>query len=131
MCDVQSQAYVGLGKEANCGCRIQLECDSGESEDHAPLGLVAPDNSHQNAGAGDDCMENVSNPPPDLLPHTCQYQRKDSPVEALMLSPEPLEGSDREMKGEMARQRKAGMVKRKHGENKAKKKVLIKWKKWN
>lgn len=122
MCDVQSQAYAGLGKEANCGCRIQLECDPGESEDHAP-----PNDSHQNAGAGDDCRENVSNPPPpDLLPHTCQYQRKDSPVEALILSPEPLEGSDREMKGEMARQRKAGMVKRKHGENKAKKESINK-----
>lgn len=128
MCDVQSQAYAGLGKETNCGCRIQLECDSGESQ-----GLVASDDSHQNAGAGDDRREKVLNPPPPppvLLSHTCQYQRKDSPVEALILSPEPLEGSDREMKGEMARQRKAGMVKRKHGENEAKKKVLIKCKKW-
>ncbi len=84
--------------EANTDRRIQLDRDFDESgADSGPHGFVAPEDPDVVVGAGADGRENVSKPPSPpvlLLLQTCHYQRKDSPVEALTLSPEPL-GCDR------------------------------------
>ncbi len=86
--------------EVNTGRRIQLDRKFGESgADSAARGLAAPEDPDVGLGIGADGRCNVSKPPPPvlLLLQTCHYQRKDSPVEALTLSPEPL-GGDREKK---------------------------------
>lgn len=90
---VHSQAQAGFGMEANIHCRF------GESgADPAARGVVAPEDPDGGVGTGADGRGDVSKPPPPalllLLLQTCHYQRKDSPVEALTLSPEPL-GGDR------------------------------------
>lgn len=108
---VHSQAQAEVGMEANVGHRIQLDRDFGESG--ADSGLDAPENPDAGVDAGADGRGNVSKPPPPppppvlllLLVRTCHYQRKDSPVEALTLSPEPL-GGDRG--GKTERGKKAG-----------------------
>ena len=74
----------------NTGRRIQLDRDFGESGED-------PD-----VCAGADGRGKVLEPHPPPLPpppalflhQTCHYQRKDSPVEALTLSPEPLGGDE-------------------------------------
>lgn len=110
---VHSQAQAEVGMEANVGHRIQLDRDFGESG--AGSGLDAPENPDASVDAGADGRGNVSKPPPPpppvlLLVQTCYYQRKDSPVEALTLSPEPLGGDrggnrrwKRQAKGEIRR----------------------------
>lgn len=76
--------------EVNIGYRIQLDpefVDSGA--DSASCGLVAPEDPDAGVGTGADGRGNDSKPPPSVpLLQTCHYQRKDSPVEALTLSPE-------------------------------------------
>lgn len=117
MLGVHSQAPAGVGIEESTGCRIQPDREFGESgadsasrcvAAHGGAGLGDPDAGE---GTGTDEKGNVSkahSPLPFLLLQTCHYQRKDSPVEALTLSPEPL-GCDRgKKKGETGRQRKAG-----------------------
>lgn len=110
--------------ETNTDHRIQVHREFGESRaDPAPRGLVAPEDPHQNVGAGADGRENVSKalPPVLLLLHTCDYQRKDSPVEALTLSPEPLCGDKRrhERGNDHAKgSREKGNVRGKKGKNK-------------
>lgn len=109
---VHSQAQAEVGMEVNVGHRIPLDRDFGESG--ADSGLDAPENPDAGVDAGADGRGNVSKPPPPppppvlllLLVRTCHYQRKDSPVEALTLSPEPL-GGDRggNGKGKKGRQR--------------------------
>lgn len=87
--------------EANIGRRIQLDHEFGESgAESAARGLVAPEDPDAGLGTGDDGRGDVSTPPPPvlLLLQTCHYQRKDSPVEALTLSPEPLGGDRGEKK---------------------------------
>lgn len=104
-----SQAQAEVGMEANVGHRIQLDRDFGESG--ADSGLDAPENPDAGVDAEADGRGNVSKPPPPpvlLLVRTCHYQRKDSPVEALTLSPEPL-GGDRGGNGRGKRQAKGGI----------------------
>lgn len=73
----------------------------GSGEDRARRGQVALEDPGRDAGAG----------VPPLL-HTCHYQRKDSPGEALTLSPEPLHHGDRgTITEETPRQRKQGQIK--------------------
>lgn len=82
----------------------------GSGEDRARRGQVALEDPAQDVGAG----------APPLL-HTCHYQRKDSPGEALTLSPEPLHHGDRgTITEERPRQKKTGTDKRKHDRKKAK-----------
>lgn len=46
--------------EANIGHRIEVDREFGEPcADPAPRGLVAPEDPHQNVGAGADGRENV------------------------------------------------------------------------
>lgn len=118
---VHSQAQAGLGVEADIGRRFQLDGEFGES-DAGPGGLLAPEDPHQSGGAGGDGRYNVSEPPPPdlLLVLTCRYQRKDSPVEALTLSPEPLDGDQGGRKGEMSGPREAWRDKRKYKGKKGK-----------
>lgn len=86
--------------EANTGRRVQLDREFGA--DSAARGLVAPEDPDVGAdGRGDVSKPRPPPPPPVLLLlQTCYYQRKDSPVEALTLSPEPLWGERGERKGE-------------------------------
>lgn len=126
---VHSQAQAEVGMEANVGHRIPLDRDFGESG--ADSGLDAPENPDAGVDAGADGRGNVSKPPPPppppvlllLLVRTCHYQRKDSPVEALTLSPEPL-GGDRGGKTERGkRQAKGGIqgnIRGKKGKNQQK-----------
>lgn len=73
----------------------------GSGEDRARRGQVALEDPAQDVGAG----------APPLL-HTCHYQRKDSPGEALTLSPEPLHHGDRgTITEERPRQKKQGQIK--------------------
>lgn len=95
--------------EANTGHRSQLDHDS------AAPGLVAPEDPDFHVGPGADGKEDVSKPqsPPPvllllLLHQTCHYQRNDSPVEALILSPEPLSGEGEERKGKRKQRGKEG-----------------------
>lgn len=91
--------------EANFGCWIHLDCDFGEScADSATCGLVAPDAC---MGSGADVKRNVSELHSRPVLQTCYYQRKDSPVGAFRLSPEPLESDGEKRKEEMGRQREA------------------------
>lgn len=82
----------------------------GSGEDHARRGQAALEDPGQDVGAG----------APHLL-HTCHYQRKDSPGEALTLSPEPLHHGDRgnNNRGNI-QAKKTGTDKRKHDRKKAK-----------
>lgn len=99
MLGVRSQAPAAVGMEGNAGRRVQPDREFGESRaDSLSRRVAAPGGSglgDPDAGEGDgtDGRGNVSkahSPPPVLLLQTCHYQRKDSPVEALTLSPEPL-----------------------------------------
>lgn len=87
-----SQAQAGVGVEANTDRGTHPDRESGESgAGCAARGAVAPD-----AGVGTGARRRGDVPRPRspplvlLLLRTCHYQRKDSPVEALTLSPEPL-----------------------------------------
>lgn len=107
---VQSQAPL----EVNTGCEIQVDCEFGESAaDSVPPGLVVPEEPDACVGTGADgrgCISKPHSPPPVLLllHQTCHYQRKDSPVEALILSPEPLGGDEEERTGKEAGKGKQG-----------------------
>lgn len=72
--------------------------------------MVAPEGSDACVHSGTDGVGNVSNlhSPPLSLQQTCYYQRKDSPVEAFTLSPEPLESEGEDRNGGMGRQRESG-----------------------
>lgn len=107
-----SLAQAGVGMEAKTDRRIQLDHELGESgADSAARSLVAPEDPDAGVGTGADGRRNVSrrHSPPVvlLLLQTCHYQRKDSPVEALTLSPEPL-WCEKKEKGKKGRQREAG-----------------------
>lgn len=78
-----AQAQAEVGMEANAGRRMQHHREFGESgADPSPRRFHALEDPHQNV-----CARLLVR-----LFRTCHYQRKDSPVEALTLSPEPLGG---------------------------------------
>lgn len=78
-----AQAQAEVGMEANAGRMTQHHREFGESgADPSPRHLDALEDPHRNV-----CALLLVR-----LFRTCHYQRKDSPVEALTLSPEPLGG---------------------------------------
>lgn len=113
-----AQAQAEVGMEANTGRRTQHHCEFGESgADPTPRCFDAREDPHQNVCA----LVLVR------LFQTCHYQRKDSPVEALTLSPEPLGG----IKGghDQAKERKEEQKGGKMGEENERKSVNKKEKK--
>lgn len=82
---------------------------SGKNFGESGADFAPPEGTEEEAGAGVGGRGDVSEPPPPvlffllLLPQTCHYQRKDSPVEALTLSPEPLRGGCQEEEGNARR----------------------------
>lgn len=103
---LHSHALAGVGMEANAEHRVE---SSYSGADYVALGFVAPEVDEKGR---------VSKPqaPPSILLHhdTCHYQRKDSPVEALILSPEPL-GCEGKAKGSGEEKIEFGLVKQKKG----------------
>lgn len=99
--DSHSQASAHVGMQWNAGHWTQVDCRTDvypmARSSVAPLdGQFVPCSAFGVPGVGEVAVTEVRGnaslpqPPPPVLLQTCHYQRKDSPVEALTLSPEPL-----------------------------------------